>query len=275
MKGMGKYTMGWLTILWLMLWGAVPSRALAGAALTDFERVGRGVSLSVVAWSEAPETPNPCYGYATCYVGPDVRYSQYGIGGLQGSCESGACSRVEDLRTLAEVAERYKNEHPLPYRATFNIDHLEDTSSCIGMSYIDRPSLAGHAILIPGSTCSIIPPDNNRCEIDMPPYIEHGTLPPNAVNGSTASVGGTAVCNYDNDVIINTSADAGKNVVYLNGASLSSRITVNNQDATDGIVLKVKANQQFPVTIKSTLMAHEIISPGAYSGSFILYINYN
>ncbi|WP_208951748.1 hypothetical protein [Rahnella sp. ChDrAdgB13] len=251
------------------------THVIAGAALTDFSRNGSRVSLSVVAWSEAAGVANPCYGYSSCYIGPEVSYTTFGIGGLSGSCDSGACIRAEDLPTLADVAERYKKKHPLPYTAVFNIDHLQDTSSCVGMTFIGTPSYGGHAVLLPGSTCTVIPPDNSRCSIDIPPYIEHGTLPVSAINGNTASVTGSAVCNFDGEAVITTSADGGTNSIYLNGVNLTSQIEVNGHNATEGIVFNVLANQPSTLTFTSTLRANGLISSGEYSGTAIVYVNYN
>lgn len=251
-----------------------PAYVIAGAALTDFSRNGSTVSLSVVAWSELAGVPNPCYGYSSCYVGPDVRYSAYGIGGLYGSCmEANACVRAEDLPTLADIAERYKKKHPLPYSVTFTIDHLEDKSSCIGMVYIDKPSFAGHAKLLPGSTCVVIPPNKTRCEVNIPPYIQHGTLSTKEINGNTVSVIGSVICNYSGTAMISISADA-DNVIYLNDSKMVSEVKINGENPASGITLDVSTNNSAPLSITSTLRSNGVIVAGKYTGSALFYVNY-
>lgn len=259
----------------LILFFASTTYVNAGAALSNFSRNYNRVSLSVIAWSEAKGVANPCFGWSSCYVGPDVRYSRFGIGGLYGSCiESGACVRAEDLPTLADVAKRYKQKHPLPFNVSFNIDHLEDTASCIGMAYINYPSLSAIGKLVPGSACVVIPPDHKYCEINIPAYIEHGTLSASVINGNTASVAGSFTCNYKGRAKIFTVADGGTNHVRLNVSNLISEVKINEHDATQGVVLKVSANQLTPLNVTSTLKSSGSIPPGNYSGSVIVYINY-
>jgi len=262
-------------ILFIIIFFVRPAYVIAGAALSDFSRNDNTVSLSVVAWSEAAGMANPCYGHSSCYVGPDVRYSKYGIGGLYGSCEeANACVRAEDLPTLADIAERYKREHPLPFSTTFTVDHLEDTSSCVGMVYIDRPSFGGHAILLPGSTCVVIPPNGSRCEINIPPYIQHGTLSTARINGNTASATGSITCNFSGTAAVSISADEASNVIYLNGSKMVSEVQINGTNPDGSVILNVSANNPTPLNITSTLKSNGVVVAGKYTGTALFYVNY-
>ncbi|WP_297203666.1 hypothetical protein [uncultured Pluralibacter sp.] len=251
--------------------------AVAVAVITNFNRQGSSVTATVAAWSEPEGIPNPCYGWQTCMVGPDVSYSRHGIGSLVGSCLAGGCIEARNLKTTADVARQYTYMRQLPFTYTFSIDHPEDDAACAGMVYIDRPVIqAGvHGELFPGATCTAIPPDNFRCTLDIPPYIDHGTLSAREVNGSSASVNGKVSCNYDGQFSISTISDSGDNIVHLKDNSVISAVTINGQNATNGLVIKTMRSRPTNIKVNSVLTSDGTVTSGNYKGNIVIYVNYS
>ena len=251
--------------------------AAAGAIITNFDRQGTKVTATVATWTEPKGIPNPCYGWSSCSVGPEVDYATYGIGTLVGSCEAGGCIRAEDLRTTADVARRYMETKHLPFTYTFVIGHPNDSAACAGIAYIREPMYRPyvHGDLFPGSICRAIPPDNFRCTLDIPPYIDHGTLSAREVNGNSASVNGKVSCNYDGQLTLSTLSDSGDNVVHLKDNAVISTVTVNNKNATNGLVLKIRENNPINFKVTSTLSSDGTVTSGSYKGNLLVYVNYS
>lgn len=251
--------------------------ASAGAVITNFHRDGNKVTATVAAWSEPGKVPNPCYGWISCYVGPDVTYTKWGTGSLAGSCYAGGCIEASSLLTTADIARKYRQEHPLPFTYTFQIDHTEDSAACAGMVYVSAPKNEPwlHGQILPGTICAVIPPNNYQCSLNIPPYINHGTLSSDEINGNSASVTGEVRCNYGGLLIISTLSDSGDNIVHLKENTLISTVTVNGKNATGGLVLEAKKDQPVNVNISSTLSLYGHIDSGSYSGSLIVYVNYS
>lgn len=251
--------------------------ATAGAIVTNFHRNDGTVTATVAAWTEPEGIPNPCYGWSSCYVGLDVDYAGYGIGGLYGSCQAHGCLNIEGLKTTADVARGYKKIHPLPFTYTFHVTNSDDSTTCAGMVFIDKPSRYDdeQAELFPGSVCTPIPPDNYQCSLTIPPYIDHGVLGAESLNGNSVSVIGEIKCNYDGQMTISTISDSGDNIVHLKGDSVISTITVNEKNAKDGLILKTMKNRAVDVRVKSTLTSDGTVTSGSYKGNILIYVNYS
>ena len=251
--------------------------ATAGAIITNFHRSDSTVTATVAAWTEPEGIPNPCYGWSSCYVGPDVDYAGHGIGGLYGSCNAGGCLAIENLKTTADVARGYKKQHLLPFTYTFHIIDFYNSTTCAGMVFIKEPSLDSHAHAepFPGSACTTVPPDNYQCSLTIPPYIDHGVLGAESLNGNSMTVIGKIKCNYSGQMTISTISDSGDNIVHLKGDSLISTITVNEKNAKDGLILKTMKNQTVDVRIKSTLTSDGTVTSGSYKGNVLMYVNYS
>lgn len=251
--------------------------AIAGAIITNFHRDGNTVTATVAAWTEPEGIPNPCYRWRYCFVGPDVDYSSWGVGSLVGSCNADGCSDIAHEKTTADVAREYISEHPLPFTYTFLIDHTDDTASCAGMVFIAFPKIGDgiHGEIFPGSVCTPVPPDNYQCNLDIPPYIDHGVLGAGSVNGSSVTVIGKVKCNYDGQVMLSTVSDSGDNIVHLKDNSVISTVTVNGKNAKDGLILETKKNQMLDVRVNSTLTSDGTVTSGSYKGNLLVYVNYN
>lgn len=232
----------------------------------------------IIYWSEDSNQPNPCYGVAECWVGPDVLYTD-GTPSLSGSCIfANNCIEISGYQYAYEVADAFKSLKGIPYKSSYTIENEDAT--CVGIFYVKHLPSSGirDSSLWPGSTCGKLPPVNQYCNISLPSYVDHGFVRSTNLNGQIMSVSGGISCTESGSLNIYARSVTGENYVYLNtNKSLYSRPLINNQDGWNGVNISVSGgNVNNPFTFTSELhTTGGVITPGYYTGSSIVIISFN
>lgn len=248
--------------------------AMAGAYMLPVSFVGLRVVQSLVAWDESPSDLNPCYGWRSCFIGPDVKYSTR-FPGLYGSCiESKNCLRIENFRTAKEVEIAWKQSFGIPWTSQpYTVNPGQ--ASCVGLFYIQTPSLAGGAALWPHSVCGKLPPQNQSCEVNLPRVIDFGTLSQNEISGVERTINGTLGCTQSGTVKIYSQSTFGEGKVYFNNSkNFYSTLFLDGNSAWAGVDYHLTGGTQRNINLKAILTANEDVRPGPFSGQAIVYIAY-
>ncbi|PHM70655.1 pilus assembly protein [Xenorhabdus kozodoii] len=235
-------------------------------------------TMELIAWTEEEGIPNPCYGMAGCYVGPDVQYKR-GQPGMFGSCtEAGAClGNAGRYRTTADVMRAYTSKFNLPQRATFTI--ITKDADCIGLFYTTQISKwYGSAQKFPNSTCNKLPPKNQICTIELPSDIAYGELTAAAVNNATHIIEGQLSCTVESNKIKLSiiSPDDTEAKVYLDpNKQIYSTLQIDNQNAAKGVNISVEG-KNIPKSFKLTSVLHTRTLPkaGKYEGTAIVRLSF-
>ncbi|MBE8596609.1 MrpH family fimbial adhesin [Xenorhabdus sp. BG5] len=235
-------------------------------------------TMEIAAWTEEEGIPNPCYGNANCYVGPDVKYKNGHWPGMQGSCE-GARVCLNDANkypTTADVMRAYKHKFGIPKQVTFTIMTTE--ADCIGLFYTTKIDPGyGQAQQFPNSTCNKMPPLNQRCEIHLPSEIAYGELTATEVNNATRTIDGTLKCAVSsNKIMLHARSAHNEEKVYLDSdKQIYSTLQINQKNAANGVNVTTDGkNVATPFTLTSVL--HTLTPPkaGKYEGTAIVYLTY-
>lgn len=258
--------------------------AYAGAYVKAISRQGNNVTQEIIAWTEEDNAPNPCKGERVCYVGPDVKYSTHPPG-LYGTCVmSNNCIEAQSYNTAKEVAEAYNRAHPIPFTASFGIEN--EDASCVGLYYLtQQPTTTEHNGLVwPGSTCGIIPPENQTCNLSIPPTINFGSLNGWQVAGQKKTITGTITCSLPTKLLVTaTSKNSQKPGVVsfsLDGGasfvdSLTGKAEINGKDAFDGVEVPVTGkNIADSFSFSVTLQKNGHIDAGDYSATEVVIASY-
>ncbi|MER2471107.1 MrpH family fimbial adhesin [Photorhabdus laumondii] len=241
----------------------------------DWDGIPRVIQ-EINSWDENDTDPNPCHGSSVCYVGPDVRYIQ-GLPGMYGSCiDERHCIEISGLATKKEVADAYKKNFPLPYRADFRLIH--DNASCIGLFFIKHQPVMGYsdAQQWPGSNCGKLPPANQSCNIFLPPVIDHGNLGQENLNGNKKTITGNVQCTLPANLTLYTKSSTGEKFIYLNPEkTLYSDVDINGSNAWNGVPITVSGNNLYSFSFSSRLQSLGKVGAGAYSGDVIVIMAFN
>ncbi|MBF7997768.1 hypothetical protein [Rahnella laticis] len=251
------------------------TKVYAGAYVLPVSYVGTRVVQKIVAWDEPDNAKNPCYGWSSCYLGPDVKYPSIGPG-LYGSCiESGNCIRIEKYETTKQVADAWKNAKGIPWVSNeYTVTNTEGT--CVGVFYIQSPSIVDTdaSSLFPGSVCGKLPPPNVSCNIAMPESIDFGVITNENNQNFTKSITGSLSCSASTPIKVFAQSTTGEKDLYLNsGKTLVASVLLNNSNAFTGISM-TGTPATTSLTLQSTLSVKGQVSAGDYSGSILVYIAY-
>lgn len=253
--------------------------AYAGAFVEPISYVSIGggygkVTQKIQQWEESNNTPNPCYGWLTCSLGPDVLYPRNSPS-LSGSCGAGHCIRIEQYRTLKQVSDAWKAQKGVPYTATFGVDSLD--ASCVGLFYIDKPTPNRlQARQVPGSVCGVLPPVNQSCHVELPAQIPFGTLPANAVNGVFKQVTGQVWCTLPGSIKVFGQSTLQRERIYFDSKeTFFATLTINEKNAFSGVRFTLPGNSQRQnFTLKATLNSSSPPDAGNYSANAIVFLAY-
>ncbi|CDH05113.1 putative fimbrial adhesin [Xenorhabdus bovienii str. oregonense] len=235
-------------------------------------------TMEIIAWTEEEGTPNPCYGSETCYVGPDVLYTNGNKPGMYGSCmDAGAClDDANRYRTAAEVMRAYKRKLGIPFRATFTI--MSRDADCVGLFYAYKTEKGyGSAEKFPNSTCGKLPPPNQNCSISVPSEIAYGALKASDVNNATRSITGQVKCALKGDFRLEGFSIGREAKIYLDSnRQMYSTLQINGREAMDGVSFKAKGRDQ-PENFTLTSILRTITPPkaGKYEGIAVVLLSYN
>ncbi|MGP0819364.1 hypothetical protein ACJ8PU_00740 [Serratia sp. CY81489] len=247
-------------------------QALAGAYMLPVSFVNLTVVQSLVAWDESPSDLNPCYGWTSCFIGPDVKYSTR-YPGLHGSCvDSKNCLRIENYRTAKEVEIAWKNTFGIPWTSQPYLVNGRD-ASCVGMFYIRTPAISGGASLWPNSVCGILPPQNQSCDVNLPTVIDFDTLSQDEISGMERTIYGTIGCTQSGTIKIYSQSTLGEGNIYLrSNKKFYSTLFLDGNSAWTGVDYYLVGGQQRNISLKAKLTAHDTVDPGSFSGNAIVYI---
>lgn len=229
----------------------------------------------IVSWDEDAGALNPCYGWSSCWVGPDVVYD-VGPGNL-GSCIGGGgenCIEISKMRTAKEVSDAYRATLGIPKTATFNSGMI---GVCTGLVYIQNPNGGyGQGSLWPKSICGKIPPIDQSCDMSLPPIVDYGTLGSNSLDGKKATITGQVTCSQSGMVRLYGRSRTGEKNVFLNSnRSLYATLSINDSSAFDGVDVNVPGNRA-PVNFSftTTIQTSGKIDSGTYEGTAIVLLTY-
>ena len=128
-----------------------------------------------------------------------------------------------------------------------------------------------YANMRPVVSCAPVKRPPVRCDIGGVAAIDHKTLSDIALDGAQASTQLSLKCMGDADVIIKASR-TNAHGVSLRGDSLYSEVKINDKDATDGIIMTVTNNLDFPIKVSSTLKTRGTVAPGPFSGFSVITV---
>lgn len=249
-------------------------QAMAGAYMLPVSFANWTVVQSLVTWDESYSDLNPCYGWTSCFIGPDVKYSTRSPG-LYGSCvDSNNCLRIEKYRTAKEVEAAWKLSFGVPWTSKpYVVNGLD--ASCVGVFYIKTPSMSGGAALWPNSVCGKLPPQNQSCDVSIPTVIDFGILPQNEIFGVERTIYGTVGCIKSGTVKIYAQSTLGEGRTYLNNnRNFYSTLFLDGNSAWTGVDYHLTGGTRRNINLKATLTANATVSPGVFSGNAIIYIAY-
>lgn len=253
------------------------AKAFAGAVVipVSTEKCGSAVCIvqKIQSWDETPSAMNPCYGWSSCYIGPDVSYSPGTGGELGNSCGAGNCIEISKMRTAREVMLAFKDKLGIPFTSQrFN---LAGPGQCVGLMYIIHPNRGTtRGTLWPHSLCGKIPPVGTSCKLSLPPEIDYGTLNVDELNGQSRKIQGTVTCTRPVSVSVMAVSTAGERNVYFNDQrNFYSELSIDGQNAYDGVKLDVSGQTSFQ--LGSSLFATGDVAAGAYSGNAVVILSFH
>lgn len=265
-----------IKFLLLIVFTIFISEVHAGAYVLPVSYVGTRVVQKVVAWDEPDNIQNPCYGWSSCYLGPDVQYPTIGPG-LYGTCvESGNCIRIEGYKTTKQVAEAWRNAKGVPWTSNeYGVTNTQGT--CVGMFYINTPvpNDSNASALFPNSVCGKLPPVNISCNIIMPSIIDFGIITNENNQRITKSISGNLSCTGGSTALkVYAQSTTGEKDLYLNSdKTLVTTMLLNNSDAFSGINMTGSASAT-SLTLQTTLSVNGRVEAGDYSGNILVYLVY-
>lgn len=231
----------------------------------------------ISSWStEEDSQPNPCYGYAYCWLHVNHRHTAAGTGGsadpAYGQLNIGAAKTIGDVRKLWIAA------HPMPN--TGQTRHQGDvlTEECVGLFYVAKDIAAVYdtdpRILFPGSVCGLAPPPVGSCKLDGDITLDYGSVSAASLNGKVISKTSSVTCSKDMAIqlwLFNPSDDSDQ-VPLRSDNSIVAKLTLNGDSATAGKTINVTSGVATPFTVSSEALVSGSPEAGAFSGSAILLL---
>lgn len=250
--------------------------ALAGAYVLPISySADLWVVQEIVAWDENDTDLNPCYGWSSCYLGPDVLYPTHSPG-LGGSCESNNCIRIESYRTRKQVLNAWISQKGLPHRSLpYKVQ--QPNATCVGLFYIRIPSYSARdGAIFPGSVCGKLPPVNQQCNVVVPSAIDFGVVNDIDVAGKQKTITGYVYCSQAGTIALYSQSTLSQKNTYLSQAqNFYATLNINGQDGWSGVSIATPGNNAMTnFTLQATLQAPASVSAGSYTGNAIVFISY-
>lgn len=249
-------------------------QAHAGAYVLPISFVNQRVVQSITVWDEDSSSLNPCYGWGSCYIGPDVLYTN-STPGLYGSCiESSNCIRIEKYRTAKEVETEWKKTFGVPW-VSREYKVISNNASCVGLFYIQKPGLHGGSAIWPNSVCGKLPPPNLTCSLNIPSVIDFGTISSHDISGKTHEINGYVQCSSFGAVRIFAQSSFGAENIYFNNEKhFYANLFINGESAWKGVDYTLLSGVPMAINLKAKLTAKQAIDAGNYSAQAVVYIAY-
>lgn len=269
-----RFFLGWC---FLFLCSGISS-VFCGAYMLPVSYQNDIVVQSLVSWSEDEWDLNPCYGWLSCFLGPDVKYPQHHPG-LYGSCvESKNCIRIERYRTASEVLRAWRESKGVPWKAApYKV--LNSRGACVGLFYIASPGIhRTDSMLWPKSHCGAIPPQNANCKISPDNLIlDFGVMNARSLNGERTSSNLYITCNlkislkiYAKEVI-----SGNEKILFNKDNNFYSIIDFDWLDSFSGVRYNIMPRVPTTVNVGATLYSLNTPGAGRYFGTAIMFISYN
>lgn len=247
----------------------------AGAYVLPVSYVNQRVVQSIVAWDEDSSSLNPCYGWGSCYIGPDALYPTHAPG-LYGSCvESGNCIRIERYRTAKEVETAWKKTFGVPW-VSKEYPVTSNNVSCVGLFYIKDPRagvLGG--VVWPNSVCGKLPPQNQTCSVNIPSVIDFGTISSNDISGKVHEINGFIECSSSGTIKIYVQSSLGEENIYFNNEKyFYVNLFLDGNSAWKGVDYSLSSGLARAIKLKAKVTAVQAVDAGNYSAQAVVYIAY-
>jgi hypothetical protein len=260
-------------IISLFFISVLSQQAHAGAYMLPVSYVNKKVVQSIVAWDEDSSSLNPCYGWNSCHIGPDILYPSH-TPGLYGSCiEAGNCIRIEKYRTAKEVETEWKKHFGVPWVSKeYNV--ANDDASCVGLFYINVPARQG-GVLWPNSVCGQLPPPNQVCSVNIPSVIDFGTISSYDISGKTHEVNGSIECSISGTIKIYAQSTFGEENIYFNNKrNFYANLFLDGNSAWKGVDYSLRGGLAITINLKAKLIANQAVDAGDHSAHAVVYIAY-
>lgn len=221
------------------------------------------------SWEDDESALNPCYQNVNCIV----RTTSW-IGNISDADgTTGHWIRPTNIKTMKEVITLFKQTNIIPgfhKGSVFTTRRPPPKNICFKISWGEQKdweptkwtAFPGHCVTIP-------PVDETlTCSITGDLVLNHGYLETKAVNGHKANSTLAVTCNKDAGLTITALGSGGNGDISLKpDNSLKSTLAINNQPASGGVHVDVKANSSMPFTVTSELIQQGNPEEGPFHGS--------
>lgn len=264
-----------LFIFSVMMLFSASSMASIFSYITKSEEVGHkgdaaDYTFIIQRWDPEPRTtPNPCYGWKSCYITINHRHEADGSGGSATKVllkNAHLYPYMEDLR--AAVVQQNGNFPMGPMVAEHRGVPLNRIQECVGLFYQRNDGgIAKEGYLLPGSICGIAPPPVGACQIiDGSVDISYGDIDENNLNNAYRAKNFNVTCNKDMTVMVYASALDGNNVKLRPDNSLYANLYLNNRPGESGTTIFVQKGRATSVEVSTILRTQGRVAPGPFSG---------
>lgn len=118
-------------------------------------------------------------------------------------------------------------------------------------------------------------PQVQNCTITGNTVLDHGQIP-DSVRVNAASTRLRLSCSLNGSIVLFAGTESYTGLVLDNSRQISATLTINGQDATEGVTVQVRANQPVDVDVGSTVWMPAVVGPtalGPFSGTSILKVS--
>ncbi|MCK3863858.1 hypothetical protein [Pseudomonas sp. B329] len=235
---------------------------------SQYESQGVRYFFEVTNWSPTDPSPSPCE-----TANPEKKICRVALSGI-------------DFGVMASSFQQWDlPAYPKTNLGTLLVDLqskgfqaknsiLVDRNRRVCISFLAAVTSGGGVQMAPFGPCTPVMAPALQCDIQGDTTIDHKSLPDNALDGAKASLLLNVQCKGGPASLIVSASRSNSNGVQLRSdGSLYSKITVNNEDATQGINVQVSDGTTAMLNITSTLSTHGTVEPGSFSGSTVVTVS--
>ncbi|MFZ4214930.1 MULTISPECIES: hypothetical protein [unclassified Pantoea] len=217
-------------------------------------------------WDEDSPLKNPCYKQPGCKIASFPENDR-----VPADIHAPNVLSAENYATIGELGKAYKAKYPLSIEHTFQIDGRSAEYNCFRLAAFQNDW--HDATFLPDNICIRDHKYPVSCSLLGDTNLYHGYVSDKSINGNTAQTQLTLSCSSAATAKV-YAVGFNNNIVSLRSDnSLQTELKVNDQDASEGIELKVNsANLLATFTLSSTLRTHGAVTPGAFNGAGTLII---
>ena len=277
-----------MKVLLSLLIGAVIFSSTASASVFSYiteSRPGNSPSNGdadykyvIARWDpELPTTPNPCFGWPTCYLTISHKHTTAGTPGAA-TVELAEISKYRYMRDIQNIpGVLARATAPATQWAVHTGVRLQNNQECVGLFYQEHTGVTNKGGLIPGSLCGIAPPPIGACKINNTiPDINFGPISEAELAGQSKQVNISVTCNLAMDVlVIATGVNVTNGRVNLRADnSLCANLYLGGNDTPgeNGYKIHVPAGGTNSVTLKAVLGTNGRVQAGQFEGAAALIL---